>query len=52
MRDVVSLPTDLMLFLALTVLVALVGGLWPAIVSAVVGFLLLNWFFIDADRAR
>ena len=34
-----------MLFLALTVLVALVGGLWPAIVSAVVGFLLLNWFF-------
>ena len=43
--DVVSLPTELMLFLALTVLVALVGGLWPAIVSAVVGFLLLNWFF-------
>jgi len=41
----VSLPTELMLFLALTVLVALVGGLWPAIVSAVVGFLLLNWFF-------
>ena len=43
--DVISLPTELMLFLALTVLVALVGGLWPAIVSAVVGFLLLNWFF-------
>ncbi|MEZ0446952.1 DUF4118 domain-containing protein [Cellulomonas sp. ICMP 17802] len=45
LRDVVSLPTELMLFLALTVLVALIGGLWPAIVSAVVGFLLLNWFF-------
>ncbi|KQY23516.1 histidine kinase [Cellulomonas sp. Root485] len=45
MGDLVSLPTDLMLFLALTVLVALVGGLWPAIVSAIVGFLLLNWFF-------
>lgn len=45
MRDVVSLPTELMLFLALTVLVALIGGLWPAIVSAVVGFVLLNWFF-------
>jgi len=44
-RDVVGLPTELMLFLALTVLVALVGGLWPAVVSAVVGFLLLNWFF-------
>jgi len=45
LQDVVSLPTELMLFLALTVLVALVGGLWPAIVSAVVGFLLLNWYF-------
>ncbi|MBO3102156.1 sensor histidine kinase [Cellulomonas fengjieae] len=45
LRDVVGLPTELMLFLALTVLVALVGGLWPAIVSAVVGFVLLNWFF-------
>ncbi|KQY47940.1 sensor histidine kinase KdpD [Cellulomonas sp. Root137] len=45
LQDMVSLPTDLMLFLALTVLVALVGGLWPAIVSAVVGFVLLNWFF-------
>lgn len=41
----VSLATDLMLFLALTVGVALVGGLWPAVVSAVAGFLLLNWFF-------
>lgn len=45
MRELVSLPTELMLFLALTVLVALIGGLWPAIVSAIVGFLLLNWFF-------
>lgn len=44
-QDLLSLPSDLMLFLALTVLVAIVGGLWPAIVSAVVGFLLLNWFF-------
>ena len=29
----------------LTVLVALVGGLLPALLAAVVGFLLLNWFF-------
>ncbi|WP_268904329.1 DUF4118 domain-containing protein [Cellulomonas algicola] len=41
----VTLATDLMLFLALTVGVALVGGLWPAVVSAVAGFVLLNWFF-------
>ncbi len=40
-----GLPTDLLFFLALTVGVALVGGLWPAIVAAVAGFLLLNWFF-------
>ena len=45
LRDVVGLPTELMLFLALTVLVALIGGLWPAVVSAVAGFVLLNWFF-------
>lgn len=35
----------LMVFLALTVLVALVGGMAPAIVAAVVGSLLVNWFF-------
>ena len=32
-------------YLALTVLCALVGGLWPALVGAVLGSLLLNWFF-------
>jgi two-component system sensor histidine kinase KdpD len=37
--------TDMLLFLALTVGVALVGGLWPAVAAAVVGFLVLNWFF-------
>ncbi|MGN8244490.1 ATP-binding protein [Cellulomonas soli] len=40
-----TLATDLMLYLAMTVAVALVGGLWPAVVSAVVGVLVLNWFF-------
>jgi two-component system sensor histidine kinase KdpD len=40
-----SLPTELMSFLALTVAVALVGGLLPALVSAVLGFLLVNYFF-------
>jgi two-component system sensor histidine kinase KdpD len=40
-----GLSTELLFFLALTVGVALVGGLWPAIVAAVAGFLLLNWFF-------
>ncbi|MCP2335865.1 sensor histidine kinase [Actinomadura rupiterrae] len=40
-----GLTTDLMLFLALTVLVALTGGLWPAILAAVLGFLAVNWYF-------
>ena len=44
-RTQVGLPTDLMLFLALTVAVALVGGLWPAIASAVTGFVTLNYYF-------
>src|SRR3954469_18715875 len=34
------------LFLAAVVGVALVGGLWPALVAAVGGFLLLNYFFV------
>ncbi|MFC4912790.1 sensor histidine kinase [Actinomadura gamaensis] len=40
-----GLATDLMLFLALTVVVALAGGLWPAILAAVLGFLAVNWYF-------
>ncbi|MBW8482212.1 sensor histidine kinase [Actinomadura parmotrematis] len=39
-----ALATDLLLFLALTVVVALAGGLWPAVAAAVLGFLLANWF--------
>ncbi|WP_242511547.1 DUF4118 domain-containing protein [Pengzhenrongella frigida] len=44
-RAQIALPTELMLYLALTVAVALVGGLWPSIVSAITGFLALNYFF-------
>ena len=33
------------LFLGLTVLCALIGGLGPALAAAVIGFLLLNYFF-------
>lgn len=40
-----QLPLDVLLFLAVTVLVALVGGLVPALVAALGGFLLMNWFF-------
>lgn len=40
-----GLVTDLLLFLALTVSIALVGGLWPAVLGAVLSSLLLNFFF-------
>ena len=33
----VSLPTDILVFLALVVAVAFVGGLWPALLAAVAG---------------
>lgn len=36
-----------MVLLASVVLVALVGGLLPALLGAVVGFLALNWWFTD-----
>jgi len=44
-HDEEHLPTEVMLFLAFTVTVALVGGLFPALASAALGFFLLNYFF-------
>ncbi len=40
-----GLANDVLLFLALTVAAALLGGLQPALASAAVGSLFLNWFF-------
>jgi two-component system, OmpR family, sensor histidine kinase KdpD len=45
LRDNISIASDLLLFLALAVGVALVGGRWPAVADAIIGSLLLNWFF-------
>ncbi|MDP9866920.1 MULTISPECIES: DUF4118 domain-containing protein [Streptosporangium] len=44
-RDMISLPSEILLFLCLVIGVALIGGMWPAIAAAVGGSLLLNWFF-------
>ncbi|MFE0443373.1 sensor histidine kinase [Streptomyces fungicidicus] len=41
----VGLANDMLLFLSLTVAAALLGGLFPALASAVAGSLLLNWYF-------
>ncbi|PWJ51774.1 two-component system, OmpR family, sensor histidine kinase KdpD [Quadrisphaera granulorum] len=40
-----ELPSELLLFLALVVGVALVGGMWPALLAAVLSGLLANWYF-------
>jgi two-component system, OmpR family, sensor histidine kinase KdpD len=44
-RDLHDLPLDVLLFLMLTVLSALAGGIGPALFAAVLGSLALNWFF-------
>ncbi|MEU0603231.1 sensor histidine kinase KdpD [Streptomyces sp. NPDC006393] len=41
----VGLANDMLLFLTVTVAAALLGGLFPALASAVVGSVLLNWYF-------
>jgi two-component system sensor histidine kinase KdpD len=40
-----NLVSDVLLFLLAVIVVALVGGVWPALLAAVLGFLLLNYFF-------
>ncbi|WP_262704947.1 MULTISPECIES: sensor histidine kinase [Streptomyces] len=40
-----GLTNDMLLFLALTVAAALLGGLLPALASAAFGSMLLNWYF-------
>ncbi|WP_406831382.1 ATP-binding protein [Pedococcus sp. KACC 23699] len=42
-----DLPLEVLLFLALTVGSALAGGFGPAVVSALLGSLSLNWFFTE-----
>jgi two-component system, OmpR family, sensor histidine kinase KdpD len=45
LREHIGLPSVLLLFLLLVVGVSAVGGLLPAVVAAVSGFLLVNWYF-------
>jgi two-component system sensor histidine kinase KdpD len=46
-QDKHALSFDLLLYLALTVGCALVGGIWPALFCAVAGSLVVNWFFTE-----
>ena len=45
LRSDVSLPSDLLFYLLVVIGVAAVGGLLPAVLSALGGFLLANWYF-------
>jgi two-component system sensor histidine kinase KdpD len=45
LRGDVNLVSDMLLFVLLTVVVAIVGGLLPALVAAVLGSLMINYFF-------
>ena len=40
-----SLADNLLIYLLVVVLVAVVGGFWPAVASAIAASLLLNWYF-------
>jgi two-component system sensor histidine kinase KdpD len=44
-RGDLTLPSDILLYLAWVVVVALAGGLYPALFAAVAGSLLLNFYF-------
>jgi two-component system sensor histidine kinase KdpD len=44
-REALTLPSDLLMFLLVVVIVAALGGFVPAFVCAISGFLLANWFF-------
>jgi two-component system sensor histidine kinase KdpD len=41
-----SLPSDVLLFQLFIVIVALIGGIWPALVSAVLAGFLLDFYFV------
>jgi two-component system sensor histidine kinase KdpD len=47
LRGEVALSSNVLLYLAMVITAALIGGLWPALLAAVAGFLLLNFFFTE-----
>jgi two-component system sensor histidine kinase KdpD len=46
-RPHLNLSDDLLLYLVAVVAITIVGGFWPAVLAAVVAFLLLNWYFTE-----
>ncbi|MEU4392055.1 DUF4118 domain-containing protein [Kribbella sp. NPDC023855] len=48
--DTLNLTSNVLAFLFAVVVVALVGGLWPALLMAIAGTLVLNYFFTPPTR--
>ena len=46
-RGTHDLPLEVLVYLALTVGCALLGGVWPAVFCAVASSLVINWFFTE-----
>jgi two-component system sensor histidine kinase KdpD len=49
--DTLNLTSNVLAFLLAVVVVALVGGLWPAMLGAIAGTLVLNWYFTPPTRS-
>jgi two-component system sensor histidine kinase KdpD len=45
LRSGLNLTSDVLMFLVAVILVALIGGFAPAVLAAIAGFLLLNYYF-------
>jgi len=49
-RSADSLTSDVLAYQLLVVVVALVGGIWPALFAAVLSGVTLDWFFVEPFR--
>jgi two-component system, OmpR family, sensor histidine kinase KdpD len=45
-REEIGLPSVMLLFLLLTVVISALGGLWPGLTAAIGASLLVNWYFV------
>jgi len=45
LRGALNLPSDILVFLAAVLAVAVTGGIWPAVAAAIAASLLLNYWF-------
>ncbi len=45
-RERLNLTSDVLLFLLAVVSIAIIGGIWPALAAAVLGSVLLNYYFV------